>query len=304
MDWSDMPPLSMLRAFEAAARGGGFSAAGRELNVTHAAVAQQVRGLERRLGVALMRREGRGLSLTPEGRKLAEGLGAGFETMRGALAALAAEAADRPVRATLTPSFASNWLMPRLGRFRARHPEVELLLNPSSEVVDLRRGDYDVGVRFGKGVWPGLETEKLASTSIALVATPALLAQYRVETPRDLLSAPWVQELDQDEWRVWLAQYGVPVEGKRNTLHLPAHLAHEAIRDGQGVGMIAHLFVEDDLRAGRLVSLFPREDDDGVGYHIVRPPGAMRADVAAFVSWLRREAREDAARRPASLDPA
>jgi LysR family glycine cleavage system transcriptional activator len=177
MDWSEIPPLSMLRAFEAAARGGGFSAAGRELNVTHAAVAQQVRGLERRLGVALMRREGRGLSLTPEGRRLAEGLGAGFETMRGALEALAAEAADRPVRATLTPSFASNWLMPRLGGFRARHPEVELLLNPSSEVVDLRRGDYDVGVRFGKGVWPGLETEKLASTSIALVATPALLAR-------------------------------------------------------------------------------------------------------------------------------
>jgi LysR family glycine cleavage system transcriptional activator len=295
MDWSRMPPLSMLRAFEAAARTGGFTAAGRELNVTHAAVAQQVRGLEARLGVTLMRREGRGLALTVEGRRLAEGLGEGLGIMRRAVAEVAGQD-DGPVRVTLTPSFSAHWLMPRVARFREAHPEVELLFSPSAEVVDLARGEFDLGIRFGAGGWPGLEDRLLVSSALVVVAAPSLLARHRVAEPADLARLPWVQETGTDEWRSWLGAHGVEVGDKRDVLHLPGFHALAALREGQGVGLTARVFVEEDVAAGRLVALF--EDEPGrarTGYHLVRRRGAMRPSVAAFVRWLVREAGAEAA---------
>jgi len=287
-----MPPLSMLRAFEAAARRGGFSGAGRELNVTHAAVAQQVRNLEDRLGVTLMRRDGRGVVLTAEGRRLAEALGAGLEIMRAALEDIQREANDRPVSVTLTPAFSAGWLMQRIGGLREEHPEIELMLSPSSDVVDLQRSDFDLAIRFGNGEWPGLVVEPLVSSSIVVVAAPQLLEQYPVKTPDDLVNLPWVQETGTDEWRVWLADHGVNVSGKRNIIHLPGYMAIQAIREGQGVGMTARIFVEAALKAGRLIALFDSDEESNTGYYIVRRHQHMRRRVADFVAWLKREAEK------------
>jgi LysR family glycine cleavage system transcriptional activator len=117
LDWRQMPALAALRAFEATARTGGFSAAARQLNVTHAAVAQQVRALETRLAVALVWRDGRGLRLTPEGQRLAVALNAGFATIRDGVRALTDGATQKPLTVTLPPAFAAEWLMPRLARF-------------------------------------------------------------------------------------------------------------------------------------------------------------------------------------------
>ncbi|MEM1345804.1 MAG: LysR substrate-binding domain-containing protein [Pseudomonadota bacterium] len=290
MSWHDLPPLTMLRAFEAAARTGGFTAAGRELNVTHAAIAQQVRALEERLGVRLMRREGRGLALTPEAQRLAERLGSGFETLRAAIAEIGAAAEARPVCVTLTTSFSSFWLMPRIGEFRACHPDIELLFSPTSEVVDLARGEFDLAIRFGHGDWPGLSAEALVVSSHVVVSTPDLLARHPVETPTDLLHLPWVQENGTDEWRIWLAGHGIEAGPKRDVHHMPGYMALAALREGQGIGLVARVSVAPDLAAGRLVALFETGDDGRTGYHLVRRPGAMRANVATFVAWLRREA--------------
>ncbi|GMG82323.1 transcriptional regulator GcvA [Paralimibaculum aggregatum] len=292
MDWSGLPPLSQLRAFETTARTGGFSAAGRELNVTHAAVAQQVRGLERHLGVGLVRREGRGLALTPEGARLAEALGAGFETMRAALAEILAEQAARPVHITLTPAFLAAWLMPRLGEFRAAHPKIELMLNPSTDVVDLARSGHDLAIRFGTGDWPGLEAIPLVAAPVVVVAAPALLAACAVREPADLLALPWVQEIGTDELAVWLRGHGVEIAGKTDILHLPGKHAIDAILRGDGAGMTARIFVEEDIAAGRLVALFDRDRDaSGTGYHLVRRPGRQRPDVQKVAGWLLRLAR-------------
>ncbi len=294
MEWSRLPPLSMLRAFEAAARLGGYSAAGRELNVTHAAVAQQVRALEERLGVALMRRDGRAVRPSPEGRALAEGLGAGLETMRAALAELARDAAARPVRVTLTPSFAAAWLAPRIGGFALAHPEVELVLNPTSAVVDLARSEDDVAIRFGSGSWPGLEATPLVRSAVVVVAAPSLLAGREIAAPEQLLEMPWIQEAGSHEWRVWLSARGVTIPPeKRDILHAPGFIALQALRAGHGVGMTARVWVAEDIAAGRLTPLFDADGDDAAetGYHVVRRPGAMRPGVAAFAAWLEREAR-------------
>ncbi|MGF1552428.1 MAG: LysR substrate-binding domain-containing protein [Paracoccaceae bacterium] len=294
MDRTRLPPLSMLRAFEAAARAGGFTAAGRELNVTHAAVAQQVRGLEARLGVALMRREGRGLALTIEGRRLAEGLGEGLDAMRRAVEEIAAAGEAQPVRVTTTPKFSAYWLMPRIARFRVAHPEVELMFSPSAGLVDMTRGEFDLAIRFGIGEWPGAETSLLVPSAHVVVATPGLLDGRGIERPADLLRLPWVQETETQEWHSWLAAKGVSAAGKHDVIHLPGYMALQAIREGQGVGLTARVFVEADLAAGRLVALFDdAAQPAATGYHLVRRPGPMRPAVAAFARWLRREAEAE-----------
>ncbi|TVQ51983.1 MAG: LysR family transcriptional regulator [Rhodobacteraceae bacterium] len=291
LHWSALPPLSMLRAFEAAARCGGFSAAGRELNVTHAAVAQQVRGLEERLGTQLLRRDGRGLAPTPEGRRLAERLGEALAIMRDGVAEVIEAGAERPVRITLSTGFAAGWLTHRLGEFRAERPDVELMLNPTATLIDLPRSDFDFAIRYGRGDWKGVEVERLFVSPGVVVGAPDLVARVGIETPADLLRAPWVQELGVREWSVWLAARDVTVGEKRDVLHLPAHMALDALRAGQGVGLMTRLLVERDIADGALVALF---DDEaaapGAGYWLVRRPGPLRESAAAFAGWLRREA--------------
>ena len=139
-DWLHLPPLSALRAFEAAARLGGFSAAARALNVTHAAVAQQVRALEEHLGAPLIHREGRGMVLTPEGAQLGARLTEGFLTIQGAVAAVRQRQEGAPVTVTMTPTFAVKWMMPRLWKFWELHPDIAVSLRPDIRLLDLGRG--------------------------------------------------------------------------------------------------------------------------------------------------------------------
>lgn len=285
MDWSRTPPLSQLRAFEAAARTGGLSAAARELNVTHAAVGQQIRKLETALGVRLAYRQGRGLALTEDGRRLGARLTEAFALMGQAVASLAQEAAERPVRISLTPSFSAHWLGPRLSAFRGAHPEIELMLHPSTELVDLVVGGFDMAIRFGAGSWPGLRAERLLASPHVVVAAATLLKGRRIEQPSDLLALPWIQEIGLDEWRVWLAQHGVAVGAKRDVLHMPGDMAVAAIRRGDGVGLTARALIAEDLGAGRLQTLF--EDPKDTGYYITWPEGPLRPAAEAVVAWLR-----------------
>ncbi len=290
MDWSDLPPLSSLRAFEAAARHLSFSAAGREMNVTHAAVSQQVRRLEQHIGVALLRREGRGLVLTDPGAELAAGLGEGFAKLRDTVEAVVAAGRERPLRVTLTPHFAMSWLLPRMASFRAEHPDLELMLNPSAEVVDMGSGEYDLAIRYGGGTWPGLEAEPLVPSNFLVVASPALVAGKRVETPADLLQLPWLVELGTDEMNDWLARHGVTGGAKQDVTHVPGYMMAPMLRDGQGVACATRVVVEEDITAGRLQVLF--EDVDlGTGYHLVWRPGPMRPPLKRLVAWLKRRAR-------------
>ncbi len=300
MDMHRLPPLSALRAFEAAARNLSFSGAGRELNVTHVAVGQQVRRLEEILGVTLVIRHPRGLELTPEGARLAARLVEGFALMREAVAEVMEAGSDRPLRVTLTPMFAANWLMPRLGEFRAEHGDIELMLNPTPERVDLRREDYDLAIRYGSGEWPGLEPEPFIPSRFVIAAAQSLVEGVRLESPADLARLPWLMQQGTDEFDIWLAAQGVPVEGKHNITHLPGYMLLPAIREGQGVGVTTRLFVDEDLRAGRLVSLFEDDAQDmRAGYYLVRRPGPMREPLRAFVRWLRGAARADPERAAA-----
>lgn len=289
MDWRSMPSLSALRAFAALAEAGSFTRAGEALNVSHAAISQQVRGLEDRLGVSLILRDRRG-ALTPEGERLAAALHGAFLAIERAVAEVTGSDAWRPLQVTTTSAFAISWLMPRLSEFRVEHPEVELMVNPTAELVELAPGGIDVAIRFGRGPWRGLDSEMLVPTSMVMVAAPALIAGRPVAEPRDLLGLPWLQELGTSEMSEWMRDHGIVARRPESLAHLPGHLLLEALRNGDGVSVTTRVSVERDLEAGRLTVLF-EEEFPGLGYHIVTRPGVMRPPLRVFVAWLRRHER-------------
>lgn len=283
-----LPSLAALRAFEASARGGSFSAAARELNVTPAAVAQQVRALERDLGLALAQREGRGIALTADGATLARELSAGFATIRDGVDRLREREAVKPVSVSTTPSFAAGWFMPRLPQFWADNPGLELALHPSAAQVDLQDGQYDLAVRFGGGDWPGLQAELLIATTFIVCASPDLLGDTSLASVEDLLRFQWFEEPGTHEQLIWLDAVGLPREKRRNVTQLPGNMLLTALREGRGIAASAKLFVEEDLAAGRLVKLW-EDERPGRGYHIVTRPGVLRPPAERVRRWLKRQ---------------
>ncbi len=285
MMWLDMPPLTALRAFSAFAESETISEAGAKLNVSHAAVSQQLKQLETFLGISLLDRRGRALELTAEGRHLAEALNLGFGAIARAVSELTEIAADRPVHVSTTPSFAGGWLMPRLAGFSAQHPEISLRIDPTPEVVTLSPGGIDLALRYGSGNWPGLQSELLVQSPLVVVAAPELLGDRKVNTAKDLAGLPWIEELGTTEATQWLQEHGVDVADGRRRTQLPGNLMVESARAGQGVLITVRVFVEDDIRSGRLIALFEERPD--YGYHIVTGGGVIRPYVRAFMRWLR-----------------
>ncbi len=291
MDWRALPSLSALRAFEAAARLGGFSAAARELNVTHAAVAQHVRAIEARLGAALLRREGRVMRPTAEGARLAEALTGAFSSIEGAVRELTRAAEARPLRVALTLSFAEGWLMPRLGRFWTERPDIGLEIVPSAELVDLRRDGLDVAIRYGEGDWPPWRAERLLDANYVVVAAPGLASAGPVERLSDLAGHRWLIDPWRDEQRAWAARHGLALEAAE-VVELPVYnLTIKATREGLGLSIQPEVLVERDLRTGALVALFGPVRS-GPGYYLLTRGDQVSARRDAFAAWLRRMARE------------
>lgn len=286
MDWLEMPPLAALRAFSAFAERRNVVEAGAALNVSHAAISQQLRGLESHLGVALLDRSGRALSLTDEGERLAHAVELGFGAIESAVQDLTGADAARPLHVSATPSFSAVWLVPRLADFRARHPGIDLVIDPTPVLASLKPGGIDVALRYGDGTWPGLKSEPLLISPMVIVAAPALLAGRVIRHPSDLANLPWLEELGTTEAGNWLRSEGVEHGVSGGRMQMPGNMLLDAARDGQGVAVTVRHFVEPDLRSGRLVELFSR--GDGAGYHIVTRPGAPRPAARAFAAWLRR----------------
>lgn len=286
VNWRDFPSLTSLRAFEAAARLLSFSSAARELNVTHAAVAQQVRGLEAHLGKELIFKQGRGLALTAEGARLALALAEGFRGIAVAIGEVKASAPGAPVRVTLTPAFAAQWLMLRLKGFWAAHPDVPISLHPEKRVVDLRRDGIDLGIRFGNGKWPGLDVEFLTAAHYAIVAAPSLLQGRRDLTTAELSAMPWVIEQDWPEALTWLRSFGLRPDAM-NISYIPTEeLALSAARQGYGLHVEAAALLQHDVETGAL-QVVGTIADDTLAYYLVSRPGPKRPELATFIKWLK-----------------
>ncbi|AXI44995.1 LysR family transcriptional regulator [Sulfitobacter sp. SK012] len=288
MDWKELPPLSALRSFAAFAENGSVIAAGDALGVSHAAISQQLRALEGHMGVPLLDRSGRALRITPEGEVLARALKTGFGGVADAVAELTGARDARPLHVSVTPTFAASWLMPRLAGFRHAHPEIDLMIDPTPEVVTLGPDGIDVALRNGEGPWPGLETELLLSSTLVVVGAPSLVGDGPVPPVEALAQLPWLDEFGRSESSMWLQQYGF-ARSARGLAQVPGNLMLDGARDGQGLAVTVRMFVERDIAAGRLRVLHEAAQG-GTGYHIVTRAGVMRPPLKAFVSWLRCEA--------------
>lgn len=294
--------LNALRAFEASARHQSFSLAAQELNVTPAAVGQLVRTLEDWLGSPLFVRStsGRARLVTTEVAEQAlPDIRAGLERLAVGLERLRSGSAGGVLTVTVSPAFAAKWLLPRIERFQAAWPETDLRLDTSLKPVDFVAQRIDVGVRYGRGQWPGLAAEKLMDEEVYPVCAPALLATATLQAPGDLRGQVLIHDQSVDtstgfaSWQAWLRHagvQGVPTDRGLRINNSAAVL--QAAIDGQGVALARSVMAHDDLTAGRLVRLFPQVRlESALAYYVVyRPECIAQPKVAAFRDWLLREA--------------
>jgi LysR family transcriptional regulator, glycine cleavage system transcriptional activator len=289
-----LPSLNALRAFEAAARHVSLTLAAQELNVTHAAISRHVRELETWLGVRLFERTGRGVRLTTAGGTLAADLTPTFDQMAEAVGRHAVQRRPQTLSVSAEASLAQLWLLPRLVAFSNANPGIELALDASNDLVDFaRQPTIDLGIRYGRGPWPGTSATLLLEADQFPVCCPDLLADGRIRTPADLSEATLLHEDAKHElWRGWLTAAGVAESVAVGGPVLRGPLAISAAENGQGFAIADAITAADGLLAARLVRPFVPVIRRGA-YWLVRSSGARPNRLAeAFHHWLERAMSE------------
>ncbi|HEX3209051.1 MAG TPA: transcriptional regulator GcvA [Geminicoccaceae bacterium] len=293
-----LPPLNALRAFEAAARHLSFTRAADELHVTQTAISHQIKALEERLAVRLFRRLPRGLLLTEEAQRYLPPVRDAFDQIAAATEQLGAGGSSGRLTVSVLPSFAAKWLVPRLGRFRATHPDLDLRISASSQLVDFARDDVDIAIRMGRGRYPGLRVDRLFGESMLPVCAPKLLSgAHPLRRPEDLREHVLLHDDDHTGWQLWLELSGVEgVDPTRGPIFTDSAMVVQAAAEGQGVALARRALAAGDLAAGRLVQPFEVSLPHDLAYYLVSPEAtAGQPRIRAFRAWLLAEAEADPA---------
>lgn len=287
-----LPPLNAVRAFEAAARHLSFTRAAEELHVTQSAISHQVKALEEHLGLKLFKRMNRALLLTDEGQEYLPTVRKVFDQLFEATRRLMEKEARGKLTVSVLPSFAARWLVPRLGRFVKSYPEIDVRLMPTGQLVDFVRDDVDVGIRYGRGRYPGLRVDRLMSEDVFPVCSPALLQGNKaIKKPGDLKHHVLMHDDGHGDWRTWLLSAGVKdVDPARGPMFTDSSMLLQAAVAGQGVALARSALAADDLANGNLVRPFELSLPVEFAYYIVCPEEtANLAKVSAFREWLLEE---------------
>jgi LysR family glycine cleavage system transcriptional activator len=290
-----LPPLNALRAFEAAARHLSFTRAAGELHVTQAAVSHQIKALEDHLGTRLFRRLNRGLRLTESGQAYLPPVAKALDVLHEATRDVAEGQAAGPLTVSVLPSFAAGWLVPRLGRFRQRCPDIDLRIDPVPHLADFARGDVDVAIRYGRGRYPGLRADRLMAEDIFPVCSPTLMeGPNALRRPDDLAHHTLLHDEGHGDWRTWLLAAGVTgIDPARGTIFIDSNMLIQAARAGQGVALARAVLARDELAAGQLVRPFAQSlpTETEFAYYLVCPDErANERRIEAFRAWLLVEA--------------
>lgn len=277
-------PLNALRAFESSARHLSFTRAAVELNVTQAAVSQQVRSLEERLGTALFKRLPRGLAMTDEGLALRPVLSDAFDRIEAVLKQFEGGHFHEVLTLGVVGTFAVGWLMPRLKSFRDAHPFVELRLLTNNNLVDLATEGLDFAIRFGDGTWPGSLATRLLDAPLAPLCSPETAA--RLATPDDLAGETLLRSYRADDWLNWFSAAGVAPRAVRGPVFDSSRLMVEAAMQGAGVALAPALMFAHEINTGRLVRPFAIESHGG-SYWLTSLKGKpMTPAMQLFSQWL------------------
>jgi LysR family glycine cleavage system transcriptional activator len=304
MRYPQLPSLSALRCFEAAARTANFTQAAAELHVTQSAVSHQVRALENQLGARLFRRERQALQLTRVGEAYLRSVREALDRLNAATEAVAGTKGDRAIIISVSPAFAIRWLIRRLTQFRRLHPAIRIHLNSARHHVNFEKDDVDLAIRHGSGIWPGLRADLLLEDELFPVCSPTLLAKGPpLRRFADLANYPLINDTEHSYWQEWFRLAGVGEADLSGAISFDDNgLIIEAAVDGQGIAIVRSILAADELNQGKLVRVFDLSLRQRLGYYIVCPEAtADRPHIKAIRKWLLGEARGMARPRVATL---
>jgi len=293
-----LPPLNALRVFEVAARTGSYADAAAQLGVTHGAVSRQIAALESWLGQRLFTKDGRRMVATPMAKVFASEVALSFDRLAVAAQACGRPGARRILRVSAPTSFAMRWLIPRLHRYHASHPQVEVAVTTVSTVLEELRGGVDVAIRRGiarEHAWPGHRVVPVLDEVDTLIMSPALFARRPIRKPADVEGhALLASETRAGDWADWLESAGLPhLAGHPRQVFDHFFVTRQAVEDGLGIGIGPLPMLEIDVAGGRLMTPLPQIRVPRTGYVAVIPRQTDAGDLlAGFVDWLVAEARK------------
>ncbi len=295
-----LPSLNALRAFEATARHMSFSRAADELNVTSAAISQQIRGLEDWLGTPLFRRLPRAIRLTEAAQSVLTQISYAFDQLADATEKLKGDTDAVTLIVSAVPTFAAKWLVPKLANFNDQHPEINVRVDARLEAIkDFDRENIHVAICLGDGNYPGMRVDKIVDEEVAPACSPALTENshpFPIKSPEDLthhrlLRVDWGDLTDPPTWKKWFNHmnvYNIPTQ--RGPTFTIEYLAISAALAGQGVVLASTLTIQDDLATNRLVQPFTKFIPSNSAFWIVSPERtANRPKIVAFREWVLKE---------------
>lgn len=295
-----LPSLSLLAAFEAAARSGSITAAAKELDLTQSAVSRQIKALENQLGIDLFLRERQTIRLTVAGETYAREVREALRRISSASLNLRANPHGGTLNLAILPTFGTRWLAPRLGRFLSANPGITINLVTRLRPFDFRLETIDAAIHFGQPAWPTAELTFLMKETTLPCCSPAFKTAHRLDEPSDILEVPLLHLATRpDAWERWLAHCGVSHDGINGMLFDQFATAAQAAVSGIGVALLPVFLIQDELRNGQLVPAIDREIESNERYYLAFP--RERADyppLAAFRDWIVEEIKSTETGRP------
>ncbi len=292
------PPISALRALEAAARLKSYARAAEELHVTQSAISHQIKQAEEIWGLKLFAQEGRTRVPTAAGNTIVPIVRDFVQRLSSSIEDLKEEHPSNTLRISLLQSFGMKWLVPRLGHFNALNPQSEIWLSTSVELADIQNGEADIALRLGYGDWPGVYAEKILDEKVFPVCNPYFIEQNGLpETATDLMNYPLFRRDGKSiapRWRDWFAHAGVSMDAFPSGITFAdSSMAIQAAIDGLGIALARSAHVLDDIAAGRLIHLCPEvEYNSDLSYYFICNLGAENEpNIKLFKDWLIKEAR-------------
>lgn len=293
------PPLGALKTFRAAAHALSFTRAAEELNVTQAAVSHQIKALEAALETPLFERGNRSLALSESGGRLLPYVDQMFQLLEQGMRQIRPRDGNATLTVSLLPSFATRWMVPRLGLFLKAHPDIDFRLAPSHQLTNFQTEDIDLAIRYGSGKYTGLTSLFLMDEDIFPVCSPALANGPRpLRNPEDLKHHVLIHDDGYSSWHKWLVAAGVEgIEVDKGPVYTDSAMAAQSAMEGDGVALARSRLVRDDVARGRLVVPFKISQPSWFNYYIVYPEGRRVTDaMAAFIEWVQQQVAADDAK--------
>ena len=290
-----LPSLNALRCFEAAARSGSFSRAAVELNVTQSAVSHQIRQLEQWFGTTLFERQGRQTVPTARGEELAKSLAEALDIMAVACKRLIESRAGPQLTIASLPSIATFWLIPRLSKFIADHPEIAVKVVYAFHGQRIDFNGCDIAIMWGRGDWPDCHVTRFLDGDTVAVCNPIYLEREGpFAAPQDIIGKTLLHDTNRSDWQAWMRAAGIRnPEPAPGPVYEDFNLLRAAALAGQGIALCPRAAISDDFAAGLLVQLFDVSIKRDHGYHMLEPPGSAHRSEAngLFRSWLVQEGK-------------